>query len=130
MLIITNIYKNICLKIVSFAALNNISMNIEELLAAIDPHSNGEKHEFKLIDGTFTAEEAKRILLEMLNNKVNFHNRQIHRIQEQSNGNTEASENRMNELLDTIDALKVILLNADKNKSHIKIHCPIIIEVI
>lgn len=104
-------------------------MNIEEFLTTIDQHANG-KYEFKLIDGTFNTEDAKRILLEMLNNKVNFHSRQIHRIQEHAGGNTLPSENRINELLNTIDTLKTILVQAEKNKCQIKIHCPIIIEVL
>lgn len=110
--------------------LNQTIMNSNELLSSVDQQSSGETHEFKLINGTFKAEEAKRILLEMLNNKVNFHSRQIHRIQEHSGDTAHHSEHRMNELLDTIESLKTVLLNAEQNKSDIKIHCPIIIEVL
>ncbi|GCC51585.1 hypothetical protein SanaruYs_18110 [Chryseotalea sanaruensis] len=105
-------------------------MNIEELLSSIDQQRGSKIHEFKLIHGTFKAEDAKRILLEMLNNKVNFHCRQIHRIQEHSGGNTTPSEIRMNELLDTIEVLKKVLLHAEKNNLDIKINCPITIELI
>lgn len=104
-------------------------MNIEEFLTTIDQQADG-KHEFKLIDGTFNPEDAKRILLEMLNNKVNFHSRQIQRIQEHSGGNITQSEERMHELLDTIEVLKKIVVHAEKNNLDIKINCPISIELI
>ncbi len=110
--------------------LKQMHMNIEELLSSIGQQQGGETHEFKLIQGTFKAEEAKRILLEMLNNKINFHSRQIHRIQEQSGGNTTHSENRMNELLDTMEVLKKVLMEAEKNNLQVKISCPITIELV
>jgi hypothetical protein len=105
-------------------------MNIEALLSSIDQQQDGDVHEFKLIQGTFKAEDAKRILLEMLNNKVNFHSRQIHRIQEHSGGNTQNSENRMNELLDTMEVLKKVLIQAEKNNREVKISCPITIALV
>lgn len=131
MISIINIYKNICIKIIRFAAkIKSMKMNLDDLLSNIEYQQPIEQHELKLIDGIFDAEDGKKILLEMFNSKINFHNKQILRMQEQRSLNTTQSEKRLNELLDTVENLKAVLLKAEQSNQHIKIHCPVIIEVI
>lgn len=81
-----------------------------------------------LINGSFSATDARKILLEMLHNKINFHNRQIHIIQEQTGGDTSYSENRIDELYDTTEKIKKILMEAESNHQMIQIECPILLH--
>lgn len=52
----------------------------------------------KLIDGTFSPENAAEVLHAVLDDKIRFHNIRILSIQERFGGDTSASENRLREL--------------------------------
>lgn len=65
----------------------------------------------------------------MLNNKVSFHSRQVHRLQEHSGESTQHSEKRIHELLDTMDSLKDVLNKAEEYGRTVKVQCPILIEI-
>lgn len=82
-----------------------------------------------LIKGTFSAADARKILLEMVQNKINFHNRQIHIIQEQTGGDTSYSENRIDELYAITEKIKELLVEAESKNRKIRIECPLLIEV-
>lgn len=92
-------------------------------------HMGSALEKMYLINGSFTATDARQILLEMLHNKINFHNKQIQRIQEQTGGDTIYSENRIDELFDTTEKIKEILLEAESNNQLIHIECPILLQV-
>lgn len=81
-----------------------------------------------LINGSFSAADSRKILLEMLHNKINFHNKQIQIIQEQTGGDTSYSENRIDELFDTIEKIKKILMEAESNNQMIHIECPLLLQ--
>lgn len=82
-----------------------------------------------LINGTFSASDAKKVLLEMLHNKINFHNRQIQSIQEQTGRDTSLSENRIDELFNTTEKVKELLLSAAKQGLSVRIECPLLIQI-
>jgi hypothetical protein len=86
--------------------------------------------EYKLIEGTFPAADASKILLEIINNKINYHNLQIFSIQERFNGDASHSEKRVKELLKISKALKKTLAAAEKKGSMVEIYCPINIRVL
>ncbi len=89
-----------------------------------------KKNNYQLIDGTFAASDASKILLEIINNKIRHHNLQILSIRETSNGDTSQSERRIKTLRKTSNAIKKILAKAQKKDLQVKIQCPIEIAVL
>jgi hypothetical protein len=87
-------------------------------------------NEYALIDGTFSASDASKILLEIINNKINYHNLQIHSITERFGGDTSLSEKRIKKLLKTGQALKKVFAAAEKKGLNIEVYCPIEIKLI
>jgi hypothetical protein len=87
-------------------------------------------NDYSLIDGTFTASDASKILLEIINNKINYHNLQIHSITERFGGDTSLSEKRIKKLLKTAKALKKVFAVAEKKGLNVEIYCPIEIKMI
>lgn len=86
--------------------------------------------DYSLIDGTFAAADASKILLEIINNKINYHNRHIHSITERFGGNTSLSEKRIKKLLKTGKALRKVFASAEKKGMNVQVYCPIEIKLI
>lgn len=61
---------------------------------------------YKLIDGTFSVEEAEKILTMLFNYKIDFHNREDFSNHVRFNKNIENSKKRILELIETKDAIK------------------------
>lgn len=55
-------------------------------------------HHIKLIDSTYTAEEACEVLLSLLNDKIKFLKIKAHSIEERYSGDTTHLEQRIKEL--------------------------------
>jgi len=85
---------------------------------------------YKLIDGIFSASDATRILLEIINNKINYHQLQVFSIKERFNGDVSHSEKRIKELTKIGKSLRKSLSAAEKKGHRVEIHCPIEIKVI
>ncbi|MFY0605853.1 MAG: hypothetical protein JXR10_04005 [Cyclobacteriaceae bacterium] len=65
--------------------------------------------EFSLIDGEFSQEEAKEILIHLLSYKIKFHNQKIFSINERFGEKDEKSMKRIYELTQTLKELKETL---------------------
>jgi hypothetical protein len=78
-------------------------------------------HTFKLIDGKFNAIEARKILIDLIQNKINYHAREIHMMEEHNEGNTDKSIKRVAQLKKSADTLKKVLLQADSKGMQLKI---------
>lgn len=78
-------------------------------------------HTFKLVDGKFTPNEARKVLLELIQNKVNFHEREIHMLEERNEGNIVRHERRVTQLKKSAETLKKVLLLADKKGMQLKV---------
>ena len=61
---------------------------------------------YKLIDGTFSVEEAEKILTMLFNYKIDFHNREDFSNHVRFNKNIENSKKRILELIETKEAIK------------------------
>jgi len=85
---------------------------------------------YTLINGTFSANDATKILLDMINNKINYHHLQIHSISERFNGDVSHSEKRIAELTKLSKSIRKSLEAAEEKGLHVEIHCPIEIKVI
>jgi hypothetical protein len=125
---ITNINNNICNGFRIFAAetKENMESNKKETLSKESLASTLEN--VHLIHGTFSAVDARNIILEMLRHKINFHNRQIHIIHEQTGGDTSFSEKRIDELHAASEKIKQLLSDAEGKDLMIQIDCPLSIH--
>ncbi len=85
-------------------------------------------HTFKLINGTFTASDVRKILMEMIQSKINFHMREIHRIEERGDGSISRSEKRIAQLRKTAETLKKVLTKAESGGMNLKISATVEIE--
>ncbi len=65
--------------------------------------------EFSLIDGEFTQEEAREILIHLISYKIKFHNQKIFSISERYGEKDEKSMKRIVQLTKTMDELKEML---------------------
>ena len=68
-----------------------------------------EEQTFKLINGTFQPEEARNILFNLVNTKINFHAMESFGISIRSSGDTSFHENRIKELTKVNHDLKVLI---------------------
>ncbi len=87
-------------------------------------------HVFKLIDGNFGNDDAERILIALVSNKIKFHNVDSFRIQERFNGNISHSEKRVKELTAVKETLKELIADAKENNLDFKINCTVNIELV
>ena len=85
-------------------------------------------HTFKLINGKFAAHDVRKILMEMIQSKINFHMREIHRIEERGDGSTNHSEKRIAQLKKTAETLKEVLTKAEAKGTNLKISAAVEIE--
>lgn len=71
-------------------------------------------HEYKLIDGTFSAEEAGKVLTALINYKIDYHSREDFSNHIRFNSNIEHSKKRIVELIATKEAI-ASLVSQDKS---------------
>ncbi len=79
-------------------------------------------HTFKLVDGKFSPSDARKILMELIQNKINFHSRQIHMMEEHNEGNTSRHQKRIEQLKKSAERLKKALVLAEKKGMQLKVN--------
>ncbi|MFM9824554.1 hypothetical protein [Flavobacterium sp.] len=79
------------------------------------------KHKFQLIEGEFLPEEALKLLMSLLNNKINYHQLESFSNQIRNGNDFSHSKKRVDYLKQSIEDVKLILKDADKNVKKIKI---------
>ena len=82
-----------------------------------------------LIEGSFSAEEAKEILLKIYNTKINFHQRNNLGSQERFGKNNETAELRIPILQKNIAEIKILTATAKINDLKINISSEININL-
>ena len=87
-----------------------------------------EKKEFKLIESTFTPEEANAVLTNLINSKINYHNLDDFSNFVRSDRNIEHSKRRVSELNETKTAMKLFIETANENGFNLLIKSSIAIE--
>jgi hypothetical protein len=85
--------------------------------------------EYKLIDGTFSAEDADQILTALLNYKIDYHNREDFSKHIRFNRDIEHSKKRIQELTETKKAVKDLIANTESNKFNLVINSTITIRL-
>lgn len=67
---------------------------------------------FRLINGTYTADEAGEILLTLINNKIAFHERHLLTCQERNENDRLNSEQRIEQLRDSARLVREMIAEA------------------
>lgn len=76
-----------------------------------------KEHDFKFIDGVFTFDDADKLLIALLNYKIDYHNREDFSNHIRFNQEMEHSKVRIQELIATKDEIKHVIASAkEKNK--------------
>ncbi len=85
--------------------------------------------EFKLIDGTFSIEDANRVLTTLLNYKIDYHNREDFSNHIRFNKNLEHSKKRIQELTEAKEQIRSLILNSETEDIKFVIKSNISIEI-
>ncbi|CAN5890314.1 hypothetical protein BH11BAC4_BH11BAC4_08660 [soil metagenome] len=80
-----------------------------------------KKHDFKLIDGTFTAPEARRVLFDLISSKISYHSMEKVSNQERFGKDASHSEKRIKSLRKLQTSLKKVFDFAEKQGMNLKI---------
>lgn len=74
-----------------------------------------EKLQFNLVLGNYSPEEAATVLPSLINNKINFHELDIFRLNERGEGNSDRSEHRIGELTESRKQVRLLLEQCKKD---------------
>jgi hypothetical protein len=86
-------------------------------------------HTFKLINGKFAAHDVRKILMEMIQSKVNFHVREMHGMEERGErASLHHSEKRVAQLRKSAETLKKVLTKAEMKGTRLKISANVEVE--
>lgn len=85
--------------------------------------------EYKLIDGTFTVDEADNILSALFNYKIDFHNREDFSNHIRFNRDITHSKKRIQELTETKKAIKDMLADSKSKNLNLVINSTITISL-
>ena len=85
---------------------------------------------FKLIDGEFSAEEAQKILMSLINNKIDFHSLFAFSNHIRFNGDVNVSRRRIEELTKTRDEIAEVTKKANLDGFHFVIKSTISLELV
>jgi len=87
------------------------------------------KNEIKLIDGVFTPNEAKSIIVTMIDNKIKYHKLDDFSYHIRKNRHPHHSEQRIAELVDTKNELRNWIDTVQQYSTQLKIKGTITIEL-
>lgn len=89
-----------------------------------------ENQNFKLIDGVFSPIEAKKMIISLINNKINYHNLEDFSNHVRFNDNLSHSQKRIIELQKTKDEVSNLIARAENEGFRLKINSTIEINII
>lgn len=93
-------------------------------------YMKSNKYQYKLIEGDFSTEEAKKVLLSLINNKIDYHNLNAFSDFIRNNESLDKSKNRILELTKTREAISLLISEAKKSGLKLNIKSYITIELI
>jgi hypothetical protein len=88
------------------------------------------KTRFNLINGEYKASDASNVLLAVINDKINFNNRQIFSLKERFGANTSHYEQRVDELTRDAKLVRELLSTVSSEGKGVRIKSIVEIEVI
>lgn len=83
--------------------------------------SNQLTKEFKLIEGQFSPDEAKNILMSLFNNKIDYHQLESFSNQIRLGNDISFSQNRINDLIQSVENIKEMVEEATAKGKRLKI---------
>lgn len=89
-----------------------------------------DKYQFKLIQGDFSPQDAKTVLMSVINSKINFHNLNSFSEFVKNNEDCETSKQRISVLTASLVDINKLLEESDRNGKRLKINGDITIEFI
>ncbi len=89
-----------------------------------------KKQEYKLVKGTFDLDEAREVLMSLINSKINFHAKKNLSSRERFGTIDQDSEKRIEELNISREQILQLLKHADETKQKITIESSINLEII
>lgn len=87
-------------------------------------------YEFKLVQGSFKPEEAGRVLLSLLQNKISYHNMEALSTQIRFGGDVSRSEKRIKELEEISESLTAFLTEAGHHDKMLLVEGTFAIKVV
>ena len=87
-------------------------------------------YNYKLIDGVFHPSEAQKILMDLINTKINYHNLDSFSNHIRFNADISSSKNRIEELQKSSESIIELIELAQKNNLQLKLNSEISIEFI
>lgn len=84
---------------------------------------------FKLIDGVFNSKEAKKIIISLINNKINYHNLEDFSNHIRFNNVMSNSQKRISELQSAQKMIEELVDLAEKNQWKLKIESTVEINI-
>lgn len=87
-------------------------------------------YEFKLVQGSFSPEEAGRVLLSLLQNKISFHNMEALSTQIRFGGDVARYERRIKELKEIGESLTAFLTEAGHQEKTLQIEGTFTIQAV
>ncbi|MDP4283676.1 MAG: hypothetical protein Q8891_04595 [Bacteroidota bacterium] len=87
-------------------------------------------HNLKLIEGQFAPLEARKVIFDLINSKINYHNLEAFSIKERFNGNISYSEKRIEELKEVRRRLEDIVNDASERGLNLEVESFIKITLI
>jgi hypothetical protein len=89
-----------------------------------------DKYQFKLIQGDFSPQDAKTVLMSVINSKINFHNLNSFSEFVKNSEDCETSKQRISVLTASLVDINKLLEESDRNGKRLKINGDITIEFI
>ncbi len=89
-----------------------------------------DKYQFKLIEGDFSSQDAKTVLMSVINSKVNFHNLNSFSEFVKNNETCETSKRRISVLSKASEDILKLIEESEKKGMKLKINGDITVEFI
>ena len=87
-------------------------------------------NEYKLVNGEFSAEDAQKIIMSLINSKIDFHNLFAFSNHIRYNKDVNESKKRIEELSSTKDEIIELIKKGSQDSHNFRIKSSIIIELI
>jgi hypothetical protein len=85
--------------------------------------------DYKFIDGVFTIDDADKLLIALLNYKIDYHNREDFSNHIRFNQEMAHSKVRIQELIATKDEIKQVIASAKEKNKRLVIHSTLTIHL-
>jgi hypothetical protein len=88
-----------------------------------------KQYQIKLIDNTYSMEDARELLLALINDKIKFLNLKTLSLQERFGADTSKYEQRIAELREEKNQLLIKLKNIEKSHDLVEVDCHVHLKI-